>query len=290
MEIFRTSTIFILAILTAFAWAHSLHAREVSIQRRGVVGNNWFCRSRHNPVIVLHGLFASRDLDLNFFETWLRPQGYCTFGLTYGTYPILSTAGGVRPVDESAVEIANFIRQVLDNTGASRVDIVGHSEGGFQALYVPKTQGLSNRIEKIVALAPPTMGTPYNNLISLSDALRLPVALVLKLLGCAACGDIATNGGGIHRLNQGPIVQPGNDVTIIATKYDAVVTPPGKASFISEPGVFNTFVQDACPSDRTSHNGMALDENVYNLILNGLTGRSGRPFYCLPYIPILGRR
>lgn len=103
--------------------------------------DDWSCRSaaHPNPVVLLHGLFASEKLDLNVLEAWLRRRGFCTFAPLYGSYtPRLPVLGGLKPVTELSREVAAFIRQVHNRTGAARVDVVGHSEGGFLALYAPK--------------------------------------------------------------------------------------------------------------------------------------------------------
>src|SRR5579864_2794910 len=106
-----------------------------------------------SPVVVLHGLGANADEDLNVLQGQLAQQGYCTFALTYGADPRFPYAGRVRPIAESAPQIAAFINQVLTETGAPTADIVGHSEGAFQSLYVTKTQGIAAHISRVVAIA-----------------------------------------------------------------------------------------------------------------------------------------
>jgi hypothetical protein len=104
---------------------------------------------------------------------------------------------------------------------------------------------------------------------------------VLDAVGCHACDDLTTGGSAISRLNDGtPIVQEGNKVTIIASKYDELVTPP-KTSFIDEDGVTNRWVQDTCPLDPVGHIGEAYDLNVWNLVKNVLDDTPDRKFVCL---------
>src|SRR4029077_11799144 len=95
------------------------------------------------PVVVLHGLGANANEDLNVLQGQLAQQGYCTFALTYGADPRFTYVGGVRPIAESAPQISAFVTQVLTETGTATADIVGHSEGAFQSLYVTKTQGIA---------------------------------------------------------------------------------------------------------------------------------------------------
>ncbi|XWX01727.1 hypothetical protein V2A60_009756 [Cordyceps javanica] len=279
----------ILAGLTAFSGG--VHAGPVAIpearadhQSGLVMTNDYSCKSDRNPVIVLHGLFANRNFDLNFFEAWARPKGYCTFGLTYGAHPLFPSVGGVKLVNESSQEIVDLIDEVLQKTGAKKVDLVGHSEGGLQALYVAKVRGMSDKIDKIVGIAPPSHGTGFASLVNIADLLEIrdDVDDLLKTVGCPGCLDVA-DGDAIKALNNGPIVQPGNTVTIIASRYDFIVTPTGTASFINEPGVYNVWTQDVCPLDVAGHISLAIDANMFQLTHNALQGKNGKSFICTPF-------
>jgi hypothetical protein len=91
---------------------------------------------------MLHGTFATYYEDLNFLQTQLVSQGYCTFSFTYGPIPGFPLVGGVQPISTSAQQVEDYIEQVRAATGAAKVDLVGHSQGGFLALYVPKIYGI----------------------------------------------------------------------------------------------------------------------------------------------------
>lgn len=251
-------------------------------------GNHFSCRStKHpNPVIALHGLFFNKDLDLNFLEAWLRQKGYCTFSLTYGLYPNIPL-GGIKPINESAVEIADFIKEVLQKTGASKVDIVGHSEGALQGLYVPKFAGVAHLVDHVIAIAPPTQGSTLSGLLLLAKELGVLPAVneLLDTIGCQACNDVFAGSDLVKRLNDGPIVQPGNKVTVIASRFDYVVTPSASA-FVHEDGVANIFVQDYCPLDLVGHGSLAIDSNMWNLVLNSLEDKIGRKFFCVIAPPV----
>lgn len=236
-----------------------------------------------NPVVVLHGLGATHYEDLNVLQGWLAARGYCTFASTYGAYAGFPLVGGLRDIGESAREIAASIATVREQTGAAKVDLVGHSEGGFQSLYVPKTQGIADGIDKVVAIAPPTHGTTFAGLYNLAYLLgqgeRDAVDTALKTLGCPACSQLGTGGTAIATLNDGPIAQPGIDYTVIASRTDELVTPTSTA-FVREPGVVNRYVQDFCPLDPVGHIGEAYDTNVWNLVANGLESTPDRHFLC----------
>ncbi|KAK9439376.1 Lipase, class 2 [Metarhizium brunneum] len=245
--------------------------------------NDFSCKSSHNPVVLLHGLGATSYQDLNRLEAWLRTKGLCTFSLTYGAYDGFPLVGGLKPIRESSPQIASFIRNVHRATGSRKVDLVGHSEGAFQALYTTKFGSVKHIVDALVAIAPPTHGTSLAGLYSLAELLGVErgVKDVLGAFGCKACADLVTGGAAVQRLNDGsPIVQPGTVVTVITSKLDELVTPT-ETSFVHEPGVNNIYVQDYCPADLVGHIGEAYDMNVWNLVLNSLEKKLGRDFSCV---------
>ena len=254
---------------------------------RGAVHNNFDCRStaHPNPVVLLHGLGATYYEDLSVLEAFLQLQGFCTFSITYGEYDNFPLVGGLEPIAVSAVQITSFIQEVQSKTGAAKIDLVGHSEGAFQSLYVPKIEGLSPIIDNIVAIAPPTHGTSFAGLWELAilggGLVTSVVTGVLDAVGCDACTDLVTGGAAILALNDGhPIAQPGNTLTIIASRDDELITPT-TSSFVDEPNVNNIYVQDYCPLDPVGHIGEAYDLNVWNLVLNALESETGRTFLCV---------
>lgn len=262
--------------------------REIkNLQAQTLSHNDFSCQSEAhpNPVVLLHGLGATFYEDLNFFEDYLKLKGFCTFSTTYGSYDGFPFVGGLDHIDASSQFIADFVNEVQQKTGATKVDLVGHSEGAFQSLYTPKFHGIAPIVDNIVAIAPPTHGTDFAGLVKLAYLLgnvtRDLVSTILNTFGCHACDELTTAGKAIVKLNDGKsIVQPGNKVTIIASKYDELVTPTS-TSFIDESGVNNIYVQDYCPFDPVGHIGEAYDLNVWNLAVNALENKPGRKFVCL---------
>ena len=234
-----------------------------------------------DPVVFLHGLGANKDEDLNFLQADVAGQGYCTYSLTYGAGAYGPFVGGVGDIARSATQIKAFIGDVLAQTGAAKVDLVGHSEGGFQTLYVTKTQGISDRIDKVVAIAPPTHGTTFAGLYQLGMMLGADelAGQVLTTFGCVACAQLVTEGSAVRTLTSGPIAQPGVTYTIIQSRYDELVTPT-ETSFVREPGVTNIYVQDVCPHDPVGHIGEAYDTNVWHLVKNALDPADAATFTC----------
>ncbi|WP_020664739.1 esterase/lipase family protein [Amycolatopsis benzoatilytica] len=248
--------------------------------------NDSSCRpstAHPRPVVFLHGLGATSYEDLNFLQDHVAAQGYCTFSRTYGAYPQFPVVGGLRPIADSATEIKQFVTEVLDETGAAQVDLVGHSEGGFQSLYVTKTQGIADRIGSVVAIAPPTHGTTFAGLTKLAYLLggaeRDAVGKALTAFGCPACDNLITDGSAVQTLTNGPVAQPGVHYTVITSQFDELVTPT-ETAFVREPGVTNEYVQDTCPFDPVGHIGEAYDLNVWHLVTNALDPAHAAKFPC----------
>ncbi|KAM3413730.1 hypothetical protein BST61_g10418 [Cercospora zeina] len=250
--------------------------------------NDFSCRSgtHPNPVILMHGLGATYYEDLNRLEIYLKTKDFCTFSITYGDYPGFPFIGGLEHIAKSSIELANFIQKVQANTGAAHVDFVGHSEGAFQALYLPKFfPAVAEMVQRIIAVAPPTHGTTFANLYTLSYVggnLTTGLAdTVLKVGGCRACADLVTDGAAVRRLTtNGPIAQQGIRYTILTSRYDELVTPV-ETAFVHEPGVENRFVQDYCPEDRVGHIGEAYDANVWAIVRNRLSDNLEGPELCV---------
>ncbi|WP_370250106.1 esterase/lipase family protein [Nocardioides sp.] len=245
--------------------------------------NDWSCRpsAEHpRPVVLLHGL-SSNDQNWTLHGPALARAGYCAFSLTYGQTPTTRWwgGGGFAPVADSGREIGAFIDRVLTQTGAAKVDLVGHSEGAFLSLYVPKVTGYAGKVGRVVALAPPTHGTTFAGLVTLGQLVggQPLVAAFTDGATCYACTDLVRGGPAVAALTDGPIAQPGVTYTIIGTRYDAVVTPTS-TSFVREPGVTNYYIQDRCAFDPVGHIGIAVDSGVTSMILNGLDPRT--PISC----------
>lgn len=236
--------------------------------------NDWSCRpsaAHLRPVVLLHGLGGNGPGHFSFLGPFLAGQGYCAFAPTYGQATPVIPVGGTVSIERSAPEITQFLARVRSITGASKLDLIGHSEGAFQALWGPKFQGYAGSVNTVVALAPPTHGTTFGGLVSFGDflGLRPLVDLVLNTFGCQFCDEAITGGSAVKKLTSGPIAQPGISYTILASRADMLVTPT-ETSFVHETGVKNAYVQDTCPADPVGHIGMAFDTGIAQMIANAL--------------------
>lgn len=278
----------LLQLLLAFSLCYVSFARPanstnmVSTTRH----NNFSCRSElhPNPVILLHGLTGSYETELLPLGSFLQNRGFCVFAPFYGGFPFIPLLGGLKSVETSAQEVADYIAMVRERTGAAKVDIVGHSEGALLTLYVPKFfDNISKMAHRLVAIAPPTHGSTIAGWYTILGPAFTYLAKLIKPF-CAFCSEDEPNSVPILKLNDGkPIVQPGNIATIIASRSDESITPT-EAAFVHEIGVTNEYVQDYCPFDATGHIGEGYDPNIANLVLNSLEDQIGRNFTCSVFL------
>jgi triacylglycerol esterase/lipase EstA (alpha/beta hydrolase family) len=238
------------------------------------------------PVLLLHGLGGDPNGNWATIGPALAAAGYCTFESAYSpptTWPVY----GLAPIDQGAQQIATQIDQILAASGASQIDLVGHSEGAFMSLYVPKVLGDAPKVHTVFAMAPPTHGTSFFGLVTLGNGIgAMGVADdILNAGGCGACADLVVGGAAVQRLNNGPIAQAGVSYTVLATRYDELVrneaySPATDTAFVREPGVTNSYVQDTCPNDPVGHVGLAYDSGVLTMIENALDPTHAAPVVC----------
>jgi hypothetical protein len=247
--------------------------------------NDWSCQpspAHPDPVVLLHGLGGNGPGNFATLGPYLASAGFCVYAPTYGEAIPGIPVGGLVPITQSAPEIDGYIDTVLAATGAAKVDLVGHSEGGFQALYGPKfVSGEASHVARVIALAPPTHGTTFANLVTIANDLGIlpEVDTILATLGCPACTELITGADLVNELNTGPIAQPGISYTIIASTHDELVTPYG-TEFVNEPDVNNETVQNLCPLDPVGHIGLAFDGDVAQMVRNALDPAHEEPVTC----------
>ena len=78
------------------------------------------------------------------------------FAATSGVRPgdaVLDLAGGTGDIAASAAQLATFVSTVLAATGAAKVDLVGHSQGGMMPRYYLNFLGGVAKVATFVASA-----------------------------------------------------------------------------------------------------------------------------------------
>jgi triacylglycerol lipase len=201
--------------------------------------------------VLVHGTFGDAS-NWVVDAAQLRAAGYCTFALNYGDH-------GTGEIAQSARQLETFVDQVLAQTGARKVDIVGHSQGGMMPRYYIKHLGGAAKVDDLVGLAPSNHGTT--------------TPLAPYAVGCPACMEQAFGSPFLTALNAGDETPGPVSYTVVETRYDEVVTPYTSA-FLSGDHTTDVRLQDACPADFSEHLAIVGDPIALQWVENAL-GRPG---------------
>lgn len=244
--------------------------------------NNWNCRpgSLHpRPVVLVHGTFENMADNWSSVSPALTALGYCVYALNYGANQYSSgIIYGLGSIENSAGELSSFIDKVLSNTGATQVDIVGHSQGGMMPRYYMKVLGGSYKVYRLIGLAPSNHGTTLGGLTTLgnqfpafSQYAQQTQQTIEQAVGtaCQSCQQQIAGSAFLNKLNTGGDTVYGVKYTVVETKYDEVVTPYTSA-FLTGSNVTNITLQNQCPFDYVEHVGVAYDPIVLHNIVNAL--------------------
>lgn len=158
MRRFRLTAVLAAAALTIGLFAAPA-AQADSISPDPPGANDWTCKpsSVHPyPVVLVPGTFET------MYKNWalLSPVP--------GRPGVLrlraQLRGGQRSprqraIRNSAAELATFVKSVLGATGAKKVDLVGHSQGGMMPRYYIGFLGGAKYVHHLVGIAPSNHGT-----------------------------------------------------------------------------------------------------------------------------------
>jgi triacylglycerol lipase len=232
----------------------------------GYVDDHWWARPdayRPYPVVLIHGTISSKTVWQDLVSL-LRDDGFVVFAPDYGRH-------GTAEIRQSAGDVAAYIGQVLAATGAEKVDIVAHSQGGLLARYLVNELDFADRVHHLVTLSAPHHGTTLNaqltSLISANDlAAKVAEQTVVRMMGVA----------GMQQVVGSPLLQdiassaetrPSVRYTCLATKVDTTVVPPESGFLDPDEGaaVINEYVQDL-GAGRVLHNDMPSDADVQRIV------------------------
>ncbi|WP_302182681.1 lipase family alpha/beta hydrolase [Paraconexibacter antarcticus] len=255
--------------------------------------NDFSCKptTEHpRPVVLVHGLGATLGDNWATLAPLLQNNGFCVFGLTYGRQAGFPYVGGVQRMEDSSAELATFVDKVLAATGATKVDLLGHSEGTVMPRWYLSFRGGAAKVDKYVQLAPLWDGT---NLAGIGDLLKVAqtfkfdpaVYSTFASVGCGSCPEFARGSDYLSKVNAAGPAVPGITYTEIATKYDELVSPY-TSGFTTAPNVTNILLQDVCPTDYSEHLGVAYSPVAAQLVLNALDPARARKAPCTLVTPL----
>jgi pimeloyl-ACP methyl ester carboxylesterase len=225
------------------------------------------------PIILLNGTTGTQGANWGVGAPVLANAGYKVYTFNYGNvtsdpnYPIQATDD----IRRSAEELAAEVDRVLLETGAPKVILIGHSQGGgiLPAYYINNLDG-ADKVSQLIGLAPSNHGTDAAGLNGLR---RLPIfgpivdaiansfgpALLQQTIDSEFQQEVYGNGD----------TRPGVLYTMIASTHDEVVTPYTQQA-LDGPNVTNIVIQDLYPGLPVGHLGVVLSPQVWSVVLDAL--------------------
>jgi len=253
------------------------------------------------PLILLHGFLANAADNMTALSPFFANLGYCVFTLNYGGTPG-SIIGGLGDIRASSLDqFGPFVDQVLARTGASQVDVIGHSEGSMMPRwwmrYGPSVRADGTpKVHSYVGLTPISDGVDLGGLAKEMRASPLFQGILQGFAanGCMACEQIVGGSTLFEQLNTTTpqpgenfvgMVQPGVRYLMLATQWDNLVVPYWRG-FIDDPAVTNMTVQDICPIDNADHLSVAFDPVAFDVMANFLDPDRDLEPRCVPTQPV----
>ncbi|MCI4061716.1 lipase [Micromonospora sp. R77] len=212
-----------------------------------------------NPVIVVGGLIGV-SIAYEPIAARLRADGYRVW-----IYQLPNLGFG--DIRESAKALSSYVDQVRASTGAAKVDLVTHSEGGLVSRWYVKFLGGGAKVDHYLSLGSPQYGT-Y-------------VANILKFVGlgsCAgipACQQMSIGSSFLGDLNGGDDTPGTVRWSTIRTWQDELVRPVDNA--VLADGATNVLIQAWCPLRVVGHLGLVLDGTTYSAVRQVLADATVRP-------------
>lgn len=269
----------VLALTAAATLAPTAAAQADTAPSRG--WNDFSCKpsaAHPRPVVLVHGTLGNSIDNWLGLAPYLVERGYCVFSLDYGQLPNVPFFHGLGPIDKSAEQLSAYVDRVLAATGAPEADLVGHSQGGMMPRYYLRFLGGAAKVNALVGIAPDNHGTTLSGLTKLLP--YFPGAEDLLTSATPGLTDQMAGSPFMTRLNEGGDTVPGVRYTVIATKYDEVVTPY-QSGWLTGPNVTNVLLQDRCALDLSEHVAIGtVDRIVFHEVGNALDPAHATPTTC----------
>lgn len=241
--------------------------------------NDWNCHpsaAHPEPVVLVTSTFLSDGVNWTSLGPYLHNQGYCVYTFNYGRTPDVPPGlNGLGPIPASAQETADFVDKVLAATGATKIDMVGHSQGGLVARYFINNLGGAAVVEKMVLLSSPySMGSLAGvNLTQLVESLVPAVVFrAIESSGVVPVGLVQlTDPAFWHELDgTGNGLAPGVTYTEITSHTDEVGLLGGMPVPAGATNASTEYIQSYCPTDLSTHFEQPYSPTAVALIGNAL--------------------
>lgn len=207
------------------------------------------------PVLLLHGTRGDKTVSWQSLGPALVKAGFCVFSVDF-------TDRGEAPMAEHLRVASARVQEVLDQTRAREISLIGHSLGGLVARDVVARGGGRGVVDDVIS-----MGTPQYGYYTAPPGDLVDAAFNT---GCQSCEELAQGSPYLKRLNE-PDPTPGRaSYTTLISADDAVALPLSNQYLPAGRQVTNVLLQDGCPGHYADHVLLPYDSVVLQWVLGAL--------------------
>ena len=242
--------------------------------------NDWSCQptAEHpDPVVLIPSVVESAALNWHTVAPYLKNDGYCVFAINYGRTPYIAPGlNGLGNLRNAAGELARFVAKVRAISGAKKVDLVGHVQGGLVGRFYIQLLGGADSVSRVALLSSPLT----NDLADKIRTLGLPKSFFDSVETVIPPGLMHGNPYAWENLNDDHNgLHPGIQYTEITSRADefyafgAYALPP-------QPNARLALVEDYCASERPTQLAIPYSKTAVALIGRALNPNQDKPISC----------
>lgn len=104
------------------------------------------------PIILVHGLFMKPRFFrvFKYIQENLKKAGYRVY---------IADTDGVGTIENNAVQLEGQIGEILKKEGAEKVNIIAHSKGGLESIYLIENMGAGDKVASLTTICTPHRGS-----------------------------------------------------------------------------------------------------------------------------------
>jgi len=171
-------------------------------------------RGTGTPIVLVHGYTQNRGTFVGIARSLAAAGAGPIYGFNYWS---------LQPLRRSFIGLSKFVRRILRETGAKKIDIVAHSMGGLVALEC--VRAMPRRIRRVVTIASPHKGVLWSGPVvgagvaELRAGSRFLRARESRVLGVPVLSIASTHDNIVHPASQASLAHRGG--------RDLVIEGPG---------------------------------------------------------------
>lgn len=242
-----------------------------------------------NPVVLVGSTFLSAAVNWTAVAPYLYNQGYCVYTINYGRkiYNVPPGIIGLDPVASSAREVADLVARVRQATGAARIDMVGHSQGGLVSRYFIEQLGGADVVDKMVLLSSPYKATGLPVDIAAIARNTIPQSVFDAIENNGVVPPVPFNFINPYALGLATDhLTPSVTYTQITDIADEVGLYGGLTPLAGATNASIEYINQACPTDFSQHFAQPYSPTAVAMIGNALGTAEQRQAVPCTFVPL----